>query len=117
MRSIWKENDFLCCNNDGTPILPDALTHAFRKMCDKLGLNKKITFHSLRHYHATWMLRQGVNPKVVSERLGHSKIQITLDTYTHLIPGIQEDAIANLDTSLFNLDDKRKEKEIKNGKK
>lgn len=110
MRSIWKDNDFVCCNNDGSPILPDALTHAFIKMKRKLNLNPGITFHSLRHYHATWMLRQGVNPKIVAERLGHSKIQILLDTYTHLIPGIQEDAIKNLDTSLFKLEDKRKSK-------
>ena len=50
------------------------------------------------------MLRQGVHTKVVSERLGHAKIQITLDTYTHLVPGIQEKAIQGLDTKIFELE-------------
>ena len=51
-------------------------------------------FHDLRHTHATQLLRQGVHPKIVSERLGHSNIGITLDTYSHVLPGMQEDAIA-----------------------
>jgi integrase len=57
-------------------------------------------FHDLRHTHATHLLRQGVHPKIVSERLGHSNISITLDTYSHVLPGMQEDAIAAFDASL-----------------
>ena len=48
--------------------------------------------HDLRHTHATLMLKQGVNPKIVSERLGHASVVITLDTYSHVLPGLQEDA-------------------------
>jgi integrase len=107
-RSIWIDNNSFCNNNDGSPIQPDSLSKAFRMICKKLNISG-ITFHSIRHYHATWLLRQRVNPKVVSERLGHAKIQITLDTYTHLIPGIQEDAIANLNTDLFQIKDKKKQ--------
>ncbi|MCL6600257.1 MAG: site-specific integrase [Alicyclobacillus macrosporangiidus] len=52
----------------------------------------RIRFHDLRHTHASLMLAQGVHPKIVSERLGHSSISITMDTYSHLIPGLQHRA-------------------------
>ena len=57
-------------------------------------------FHDLRHSHATQLLRQGVHPKIVSERLGHSNIGITLDTYSHVLPGMQEDAVNLLDRAI-----------------
>jgi integrase len=61
---------------------------------------KPIRFHDLRHSHATHLLKAGIHPKVVSERLGHSKVGITLDTYSHVLPGIQEEAIRRLDLLL-----------------
>jgi integrase len=57
-------------------------------------------FHDLRHSHASHLLRAGVHPKIVSERLGHSTVGITLDTYSHVLPGMQEDAVRLLDTAL-----------------
>ena len=57
-------------------------------------------FHDLRHTHATLLLKQGVHPKIVSERLGHSNIGITLDTYSHVLPGMQEDAVTAFDVTL-----------------
>jgi hypothetical protein len=51
-------------------------------------------FHDLRHLHASELLRHGVHPKVVQERLGHASITMTLDTYSHLIPSMQRDAIS-----------------------
>ncbi|MBA2410751.1 MAG: tyrosine-type recombinase/integrase [Gammaproteobacteria bacterium] len=54
----------------------------------------------MRHSHATQLLRQGIHPKVVSERLGHATIAITLDTYSHVLPGIQEEAALTLDATL-----------------
>ena len=60
----------------------------------------RIRFHDLRHAHATHMLASGVHPKIASERLGHSKIAITLDLYSHVIPGMQEDAVARVDAAL-----------------
>ena len=53
--------------------------------------------HDLRHTHATLMLKAGVHPKVVSERLGHSNIGITLDIYSHVLPGMQEAAVEKFD--------------------
>ena len=60
--------------------------------------------HDLRHTHATLMLKAGVHPKIVSERLGHASIGITLDTYSHVLPGLQEEAVEKFDR-IFN-DDK-----------
>ncbi len=57
-------------------------------------------FHDLRHSHATQLLRLGIPAKVVSERLGHSTIGITLDTYSHVLPGMQEEAAHKVDLAL-----------------
>jgi integrase len=59
-----------------------------------------IRFHDLRHTHATQLLKAGVHPKVVSERLGHASIGITLDTYSHVMPGMQEEAAEKIDAGL-----------------
>jgi integrase len=60
-----------------------------------------IRFHDLRHSHATLLLQQGEHPKIVSERLGHAGVGITLDTYSHVLPGMQEQAAARLEERLF----------------
>jgi integrase len=56
-----------------------------------------IRFHDLRHTHATLLLSKGVNVKVISERLGHSNIKVTLDTYSHVLPSMQEEVARKLD--------------------
>ena len=56
----------------------------------------KVRLHDLRHTHATLALEAGIHPKVVQERLGHATIAITLDTYSHAIPAMQEDAAAKI---------------------
>jgi len=60
----------------------------------------KIRFHDLRHTHATHLLTNGVHPKVAQERLGHSSVGITLDLYSHVLPGMQEDAAAKVDAAI-----------------
>ena len=60
----------------------------------------RIRFHDLRHSHATHLLAAGVHPKIAQERLGHSSVSITLDTYSHVLPGMQEDAVAKVDAAL-----------------
>ena len=57
-------------------------------------------FHDLRHTHATQLLKEGVHPKVAQERLGHATIAVTLDLYSHVMPGMQEDAALRVDTAL-----------------
>nr|WP_257145364.1 tyrosine-type recombinase/integrase [Bacillus thuringiensis] len=65
-------------------------------MIKKVAL-PKIRFHDLRHTHATLLLTKGVNVKVISKRLGHSSIKITLDTYSHVLPTMQEDAVNKIE--------------------
>ncbi len=84
---------------EGKPILPNTLTHAYIKIARKAGLGG-VRLHDLRHSHATLMLQAKVHPKIVQERLGHSSISITLDTYSHVVPGLQEAAALALDKVL-----------------
>ncbi|MBA7575900.1 putative prophage phiRv2 integrase [subsurface metagenome] len=81
---------------DGKPLLPNTVTHAWIKLVRRTGL-KPIRLHDARHSHASLMLKQGTHPKIVQERLGHASIQITLDTYSHVAPGLQEAAAARFD--------------------
>lgn len=55
--------------------------------------NEEYSFKTLRHYHLTWLLRNNIHPKIVSERAGHSSVKITLDTYSHMVPDLQENAL------------------------
>jgi len=89
-------DDFVFARPDGSPINPNAVTLAFRRIIKRAGL-KDIRIHDLRHTHATLMLKAGVHPKVVSERLGHASIGITLDIYSHVMPGMQESAAEKFD--------------------
>jgi len=84
-------DDFVFIRPDGSPVNPGAVSLAFRRIIKRAGL-KHVRIHDLRHTHATLMLKAGVHPKVVSERLGHANIGITLDTYSHVLPGLQEAA-------------------------
>jgi len=88
--------DFVFSWPDGRPLDPDVVTQAFHRIAGKAGL-KNIRLHDLRHTHATLMLKAGVHPKIVSERLGHANIGITLDTYSHVLPGLQEAAAERFD--------------------
>jgi integrase len=89
-----KEDDLVFGEEPGRPLLPDTVSHAWAKLSRRTGLDG-IRLHDARHSHASLMLKQGVHPKIVQERLGHASIQITLDTYSHVEPGLQE-AAANL---------------------
>lgn len=84
---------------EGKPLLPDTITHAWIKLSRRIGL-EGVRLHDLRHTQASLMLKQGVHPKIVQERLGHSSIQITLDTYSHVAPGLQEAAAKRFDEAL-----------------
>ena len=85
---------------DGEGVHPQLLSQAFERAVKASEL-PTIRFHDLRHTHATLMLTAGVHPKVVQERLGHASIQITLDTYSHVMPGMQEDAATKVAALVF----------------
>jgi integrase len=93
------ETTFVCTREDGQPLRPHTLTHDWERKLSKTAL-PRIRFHDLRHAHATHLLSSGVHPKVASERLGHSKVGITLDLYSHVLPGMQADAVARVDEAL-----------------
>ena len=86
----WKESDCVFPRLDGSVVYPDTVSHAFADIIKRAGL-PHVRLHDLRHTHATMIMEQGVSPKVVSERLGHASVAITLDTYSHVLPGLQEE--------------------------
>jgi integrase len=90
---------------DGQPLQPRSLTHAFVKFARRHGF--QIRLHDLRHSHATHMLASGVHPKIAQERLGHSSVGITLDLYSHVLPGMQAEAVNRVDAMLRDALDRR----------
>ena len=90
------DDDLVFCQPDGSPLLPDSITRAWHNLAHRCGLDG-IRLHDARHTHASLMLKQGIHPKIVQERLGHASIQITLDTYSHVAPGLQEAAALKFD--------------------
>jgi len=95
----YQDNSLVCCWQDGKMLRPDHVTKKFIKLREELNINVRL--HDLRHSFATYLLKLGTHPKIVAEILGHSSIRITLDTYSHVIPTMQEEAINKLDDLLF----------------
>lgn len=89
------EEDLLFGYTTGYPLNPIDVSKRFRTMCEEAEL-RRIRLHDLRHTHATLALQAGVHPKIVSERLGHSSVSITLDVYSHAIPHMQKEAAAQI---------------------
>ena len=94
----FNRGDLVFPGADGEPWWPSCFARACRRVFKKAGLECRI--HDLRHTHATMLLRQGVHPKVLQERLGHASIGITLDTYSHVMPSMQEEAAEKIDAGL-----------------
>ncbi len=94
-------DDTLVFSTLGKPLRPNTITRAWSSLAVKFGI-KRIRFHDARHTHASLMLKQGIHPKIVQERLGHSSIAMTLDTYSHVAPGLQEAAAVSFDNLLSN---------------
>jgi integrase len=89
----WTDSGYVFTAEDGQYLNPEAVTRWFRQAVKKSML-PTIRLHDLRHTHATLALQAGVHPKVVSERLGHATVAMTLDIYSHAIPAMQEEAAA-----------------------
>ena len=92
-------DDLVLANVEGKPIDPSVITHAFSRIAKQAGLTGT-RFHDLRHTFASLMLLRGAKPKVISEALGHSSVAFTMDIYSHIIEGMQSDAMALLDEVL-----------------
>jgi integrase len=91
---------------DGQPLQPRSLTHSFVKFIRRHGL-PRVRLHDLRHSHATHMLAAGVHPKIAQERLGHSSVGVTIDLYSHVLPGMQAEAVSRVDAMLQDAVDRR----------
>jgi integrase len=96
--SAWQDYDLIVERGDGQPLRTSTMSNRFADAMKRAGVD--LTFHGLRHGHASLMLAAGVNLKVVSERLGHSKIGITADLYTHVADQIHEQSAASFDSFL-----------------
>lgn len=95
------DNDLVFRNLTGGPVNPDWFSRHFDKLVEKSDV-PRIRLHDLRHTNATLSLKAGVHPKIVSERLGHSSIAITLDLYSHVTPGISREAAATVESMMYD---------------
>lgn len=93
-------SDLVFCEPDGGHLNPPAISKEFAKLGNSAGL-PRIRLHDLRHTHATIALQAGIHPKIVSERLGHATIAMTLDVYSHAIPSLQKEAAARIAQLVF----------------
>ena len=114
----YKDFGLVFCRPDGRPLDPRNVSQGFGELLERYNeeiraraqrqgrepaleeLLPKVRFHDLRHTCATLLLKQKVHPKVVQEILGHSRIEVTLDTYSHVLPGVDEEAPTELDKLL-----------------
>jgi integrase len=99
-------DSFVVAQADGSPYDPDSISKEWRVRIIKSTL-PRVRFHDLRHAHASHMLASGVHPKIASERLGHSRVGITLDLYSHVVEGLQENAVALVDDAMAKALQKR----------
>lgn len=99
----WEDHDLLFCTALGRPLNPNNIARNYERIISTLNAERRaddlpevprIRIHDLRHTHATLLLQEGVPVKVVSERLGHANIAITLNTYAHVLPDMQDQAVA-----------------------
>lgn len=89
---LYDKSNFVCTEENGSPVLPNTIKYKARLVQDKLHMN--FNFHSLRHTHATMLLEAGEKMKVVSERLGHSRISTTMDTYSHVTHKMRKNTVS-----------------------
>ncbi|MFD6353225.1 tyrosine-type recombinase/integrase [Nocardia tengchongensis] len=87
----YDQGGFVFTWEDGRPVHPDSIRERFVTWAAEVGL-PPIRLHDMRHSYATNSLRNGINPKVVSERIGHASVAFTLDVYSHVLPGVDRDA-------------------------
>ncbi len=98
--TLWKDQDLVFANRTGAPLDVGNLTnYSFRPLLERAEL-PRIRFHDLRHTCATLLLSRNVNPKIVQEMLGHANISETMDTYSHVLPSMQETAVSAMEEAL-----------------
>ena len=96
---VWQNRGYVFTQADGRPVDPDMISKDSPKFVKAAGL-PHLTLHGLRHGHATMLLEEGFNPKIVSERLGHATVATTMDVYSHVLPGLQDEVAMAIDIKL-----------------
>lgn len=112
----WQDNDLIFPSPIGTPLDQSNVTKVYKECLSAADL-PNIRFHDLRHTAATLMLQQGINPKIVQERLGHADISLTLNTYSHVLPSMQDEVAEKMDELLTLTDVSDELKKIKEPKR
>ena len=97
--AAYVEQDLVFATHQGRPLIHRNVFREFKRLLKKAGL-PSIRFHDMRHTNASLMLGQGVHPKVVQERLGHCQVSITLNIYSHVLPGLGREAVEQLGATL-----------------
>jgi integrase len=97
----WQQNALVFPKWHGGPQEPSTLRLWFQAALKRAALPTHFRLYDLRHSCASLLMAEGLNPKVVSERLGHSSVAITLDVYSHVLPGMQQEASERLENLLF----------------
>ncbi len=92
MGERWREHGLVFPSTVGTPLEPRNVTRHYKQLLKRAGL-PDVRFHDLRHSCATLLVAQGVHPRVVMEILGHSQISLTMNTYAHVLPEAQREAV------------------------
>jgi integrase len=102
--ALWQDSGLVFTRPDGAPIHPDLISDWFERLAREAGL-PKIRLHDVRHSYASAALAAGIPAKIVSERLGHATIAITMDTYSHVLPGLDEEAAETVARLILNSGD------------
>ena len=106
LADLEPDGELVFTNGLGEPVaLRSVVESHFKPLLGRADIPQKVRLYDLRHTHATLLLLAGVHPKIVSERLGHSSIQITLDTYSHVLPGMGRESATKLEAMLFSRKD------------
>jgi len=96
--TFWQDDGLIFPSQRGTPMNAKNLTaRSFKPLLERAGLPRTVRLHDLRHTCATLLLGKGVHPKIVQELLGHATITITLDTYSHVLPNMQGEAVSAME--------------------
>jgi integrase len=98
----WQERDLVFCTSSGGFIHQKSTMRMFRSILAKAGLPLETRMHDLRHSAATIFLSMGIHPKIVQELLGHSQISMTMDTYSHVLPSMQQEAMNRWNAAFAN---------------
>ena len=95
-----KKDDYVISQDNGKPYKPFSISKKWRKFTESNGI-RHVKLHGLRHTNASLLLSQGVSPKVVQQRLGHSDFSITMNIYAHVMKTMETEAADKLEAVLF----------------